>query len=96
MRLCSQFVAGVYQSRRYRMDDELVSIKTLSSILECSPKTVRDWMYKDRRAAAADPLPYYRLGGLVRFRRAEVSAWINRRRIRNSAVDVAIRRGRNP
>ncbi len=62
------------------MTDELVSIKTLAGMLDCSPKTIRDWMYKNRRAPTTDPLPYYRLGGLVRFRLVEVKAWIDRRR----------------
>jgi hypothetical protein len=64
------------------MNEELVSIKHLARILDCSPKTVRDWMYRDRRAASTDPLPYYRVGGLVRFRLNDVVAWIDRRRVR--------------
>lgn len=66
------------------MNDELVSIRRLAQVLDCSPKTVRDWMYKNRRAPTSDPLPYYRVGGLVRFRLNEIMAWIDRRRIRVS------------
>ena len=71
------------------MDQELVSIKTLARALDCSPKTVRDWMYKNRRTPCADPLPYYRVGGLVRFRVPEVTAWIDRRRVRISPLATA-------
>lgn len=64
------------------MTEDLLSIKSLAHLLECSPKTVRDWMYRSRKTHDTDPLPYYRLGGLVRFRRADVQAWIARRRVR--------------
>ncbi len=71
------------------MTDELLSINRVARVLDCSPKTIRDWMYKARRAPTTDPLPYYRLNGLIRFRLAEVCAWIDRRRVRWTAVDVA-------
>lgn len=71
------------------MEQQLVSIRTLADVLECSPKTVRDWMYRNRRAPTPDPLPYYRVGGLVRFRLHEVTAWIDRRRVRMSPLSSA-------
>ena len=40
------------------MNEELVSIKRLAQILDCSPETVRDWMYRNRRTMTPDPLPY--------------------------------------
>ncbi len=61
---------------------ELLSIRRVAQLLDCSPKTVRDWLYKDRKHPSSDPLPYYRLGGLVRFKLQEVAAWIERRRVR--------------
>ena len=64
------------------MNAELVSIRTLAELMDCSPKTIRDWLYKSRRDHGCDPLPYYRLGGLIRFRLAEVVPWIERRRVR--------------
>jgi predicted DNA-binding transcriptional regulator AlpA len=70
------------------MNDELVSIRRLAQVLDCSPKTVRDWMYKNRRAPTSDPLPYYRVGGLVRFRLNDVTAWIDRRRVRISPLSM--------
>jgi excisionase family DNA binding protein len=68
------------------MNEELISVRTLADVLDCSPKTIRDWMYRNRLAPTADPLPYYRLGGLVRFRLQEVMAWIDRRRVRISPL----------
>ncbi len=65
---------------------ELLSTRKLAEILDCSPKTVQDWLYKDRKTQTADPLPYYRLGGLVRFRLSDVLRWIERRRVRVSAA----------
>jgi excisionase family DNA binding protein len=68
------------------MNQELISIKTLAERLDCSPKTIRDWMYRHRKVPMPDPLPYYRVGGLIRFRIAEVAAWIERRRVRVTSL----------
>jgi len=65
---------------------ELLSTKRLALMLDCSPKTVRDWLYKDRKNPNTDPLPYYRVQGLVRFRLQEVLAWVERRRVRVSSL----------
>lgn len=67
---------------------ELLSIRRLAHVLDCSPKTIRDWLYKNRKQPSSDALPYYRLGGLVRFRLTEVAAWIDRRRVRLSPLLV--------
>lgn len=64
------------------VDRELVSIKTLSRMMEISHKTIWDWIYRNRKSPSSDPLPYYKVGGLVRFRPKDVLAWIDRRRIR--------------
>jgi excisionase family DNA binding protein len=64
------------------LTQELLSIRRLAQLLDCSPKTVQDWLYKDRKRPSSDPLPYYRIGGLVRFKPKEVTAWIERRRVR--------------
>src|SRR2546425_13079477 len=68
------------------LEPELISVKRLAQLLDCSPKTLRDWLYKDRKSLNIDPLPYYRVGGMVRFRVTEVLAWIERRRVRVSSV----------
>jgi predicted DNA-binding transcriptional regulator AlpA len=73
-------------------DQELVSVRTLSRLLDISEKTIWDWIYKSRREATLDPIPYYKLGGLVRFRLRDIRAWVDRRRVRppplsNSRLD---------
>jgi excisionase family DNA binding protein len=68
------------------LEPEMLSTRRLAQILDCSPKTVQDWLYKDRQRPAPDPLPYYRVGGLVRFKLSEVRKWIERRRVRVSST----------
>jgi excisionase family DNA binding protein len=68
------------------LEPELLSIRKLAQVLDCSPKTVQDWLYKERKRPGSDPLPYYKLGGLVRFRIKEVMAWVDRRQVRISSV----------
>jgi hypothetical protein len=68
---------------------ELLSTRKLAAILDCSPKTVQDWIYKDRKRPGPDPLPYYRVGGLVRFSLSEVVSWVGRRRVRVSTSNGA-------
>jgi hypothetical protein len=70
------------------LEPELLSVRKLARILDCSPKTVRDWLYKERKKPGTDPLPYYRLNGLVRFRLREVMVWIERRRVRVSTLGL--------
>jgi excisionase family DNA binding protein len=63
-------------------DRELVSVKTLSRLLDISEKTIWDWIYKGRRHATFDPIPYHKLGGLVRFNLRDIRAWVDRRKVR--------------
>jgi predicted DNA-binding transcriptional regulator AlpA len=63
-------------------DSELVSVRTLSRLFDISQKTIWDWIYKSRRQPTLDPLPYYKLGGLVRFNLRDVRAWVDRRKVR--------------
>jgi len=63
-------------------DLELVSVKTLSHLLDISEKTIWDWIYKSRRGPTLDPIAYYKLGGLVRFNLQEIRAWVDRRKVR--------------
>jgi len=59
---------------------ELVSVKTLSRILDIPEKTIWDWIYRHRKHPTMDPIPYHKLGGLVRFKLKEVRAWVDRRK----------------
>ena len=61
---------------------QLVSVKTLSELLDISEKTIWDWIYKSRRQATLDPIPYYKVGALVRFSLRDLRAWLDRRRVR--------------
>lgn len=61
---------------------EFVSVKTLARLLDISEKTIWDWIYKARRQPTFDPLPYHKLGSLVRFDLSEIRAWVARRRVR--------------
>ena len=65
---------------------ELLSVRKIAQFLDCSPKTVQDWLYKDRKNPNTDPLPYYRVRGLIRFKLIEVLAWVERRRVRVSSL----------
>jgi predicted DNA-binding transcriptional regulator AlpA len=72
-------------------EPELVSVKTLSRMIDVSQKTIWDWLYKDRKAPSMDPLPYHKLGGLVRFNVKEIRGWYNRRRVRPTTIDADCR-----
>ncbi len=69
-------------------EGELVSIKILSKLIGTPEKTIRDWVYRSRKNPTFDPLPYHKLGGLMRFKLKDVHAWIDRRQIRLSQVVV--------
>jgi excisionase family DNA binding protein len=68
------------------IEPELASVKTLSRLLDISEKTIWDWIYKGRRQPTLDPIPYYKLGGLVRFNLRDVRAWVGRRKVRPTAI----------
>ncbi len=50
------------------MDHELVSVKSLSQMLDVKERTIREWVAK--RA-----IPYHKLGRLVRFDIKQIKAW---------------------
>ena len=47
---------------------ELVSVQTLSRLLDVKEKTIREWVLKRK-------IPYHKLGKLVRFHLSEIRAW---------------------
>ena len=73
-------------------DPELVSVKTLSRRLDISEKTIWDWIYKSRRQITLDPIPYHKLGGLVRFKLCDIQAWVDRRKVRPEPLNIPIGR----
>ena len=52
---------------------KLIDIQTLSEYLSVKPKTIYDWIYKGR-------IPYYKIGGLVRFNYEEIKRWLAKKR----------------
>ena len=50
---------------------DLMSPTTLGGILEVSPKTLANW-----RCLRIGPVPIRLEGGLVRYRRVDVDAWL--------------------
>ena len=60
---------------------EWLSVKELALYLNLKPKTV----YHLVETAS---IPHYRVGRVVRFRREEVDAWMESKRIKADSVDV--------
>jgi excisionase family DNA binding protein len=52
-------------------NSELLSIPEAAQLLRLQPSTIRSWVLKRK-------LPYLKLGRLVRLRRADIEALINR------------------
>jgi predicted DNA-binding transcriptional regulator AlpA len=63
------------------VEPEMVSVNSLARCLDISKKTIWDWIYKSRRRPTSDPIPYHKLGSLVRFNLHDVRAWIQRRKV---------------
>jgi hypothetical protein len=56
-------------------EPELVSLKTLSSLLDTPEKTIRDWVYKARKRPSHGSIPYYKIGTSVKFSPKEIRHW---------------------
>ena len=69
-------------------EPELVSVRTLSRMIDISERTLWDWVYKSRKTHVMDPIPYHKIGTLVRFNLKEIRSWYARRRV---APDVLVR-----
>jgi excisionase family DNA binding protein len=52
--------------------EELLTIDELAGRLKVSPWTIRAWVAKRF-------VPFFKLGGLVRFRSAEVEVWLRQK-----------------
>jgi excisionase family DNA binding protein len=53
---------------------EMVSVKTLSQMLDMKERTVREWIAKRI-------VPYHKIGKLVRFNLKEIQEWLQRHRV---------------
>lgn len=72
-------------------DDQLFDERRTAAFLSVAPKTLRQW-----RTRGGDMLPYVKLGGkLVRYRRADIEAFI-RAGIRRSTSDEVVKRKAKP
>ncbi len=52
------------------MKDRLMTVQEVAEYLQCSLSTVRRWVARGK-------VPHYRMGKLVRFRRAELDRWLD-------------------
>ena len=65
------------------LDPQLVDLKTLSRMVSTCPRTIRSWVHD-----ATNPLPAYRVGGKLLFRRDEVERWIQQFRVEPQDVSA--------
>ena len=47
----------------------LLNVHQLSELINVRPKTIYDWVHKEQ-------IPYYKLGGSLRFNSDEIKKWI--------------------
>jgi len=64
------------------MRAELLTVKQVAEMLQVPPS----WVYSRMRKRSLERLPAYRLGKYWRFERAEVLAWVSRRRTNREAA----------
>ena len=53
---------------------KLINTQTLANLLDVSPRTIYDWVYKKR-------IPYHKLGSLLRFSCEEIERWLKSNRV---------------
>lgn len=70
---CSQKFGHIH---RKRAQDNLLTVKQLADLLQYSRHTVYVWMCKSQL-----PIPYYKFPRGVRFKRSDVDAWIESRKV---------------
>ena len=56
-------------------DDKLFDVKSLAGYLNVTPRAVRAWVHQRQ-------IPFFKLGKLVRFRRAHIEAWLAERSVK--------------
>ena len=86
--MCTQFCGsceGLGEVARVSTERRWVSVKSLSRLLDISPKTIWDWIYKSRKQQLFDPIPYYKVGSLLRFDLTDILTWLERRKVRSVA-----------
>jgi len=53
---------------------KLINAQTLANLLDVSPRTIYDWVYKKR-------IPHHKLGNLLRFSCEEIERWLKSNRV---------------
>lgn len=72
--------------------DQLLTIEQVSDWLQVPVRTLRQWRAHPRRAGAV-PLPSIKIGGQLRYRAAEVEAWLDQNTSAAPARVRQLRRG---
>jgi excisionase family DNA binding protein len=55
------------------MNDEILTVKEVAEMLKVKPGTVNQWMFRGIK------LPFFKLGGTIRFKRSSIEAFIKER-----------------
>lgn len=63
-------------SRRKLLFEKLISVEELADVLGLSPQTIRNWVAMRR-------IPFLRVGGKTRFRRASIEAWLEQKEFKS-------------
>ena len=62
------------------MEERLLKIEEIADRLNVTTETINN--YRRRRI---NPIPFFKLGGAIRFRWSEVEEWLERQRVRKGA-----------
>lgn len=58
---------------------ELISIDTLSKLIDTPKGTIRDWILRARKEPSVDAIPFHKLpGGSIRFQVDDIRRWYAR------------------
>lgn len=63
--------------------DDLLTPEAAASLLQLSPRTLASW-----RSQGRNELPWYRVGSRIRYRRADLLAWLEARKAATGADDL--------
>ena len=68
------------------MSESLLSPKAVAERIGVRETTLANW--RSQKMDRPNPLPYVRIGGLVRYRESDLERWIEKGRV-SGAVEVA-------
>lgn len=64
---------------------ELMTVTELSELL----RVPKSWIYMRTFAGAAEVIPHIKLGRHLRFRRAEIEAWVHQQHVDGTKASVS-------